>query len=356
MNLPRHGIHALLFAAAAASVASAQVATPVETTITLQSGEVLRGAIKASDKDAVVFVHPILGEIRLLRSKVSMAEPALPQPPPPPPPVVEVTSLDQDKARQTAEAARILAATPKPVAAAPVVPEKPSLWDAVTREDEKDFLQGWNHSAELGMNVTSGNADTYNVRASVALNRGTKKMATSVNASYNYARDNNGESRNRGEIRARNDFNMDGTNWQLWGAGGFEYDKRTPWEARVSLSTGPAYTFIKDEKTTLVGRIGLGGYRDIQGLNNDIVANGVAALNLSRSLGERATLYANAEVYPDLADLEHLRSVSRAGVTYVVDPESKTTLKVGAEHRFTTDSGPRDASDLDMFVTLGFSF
>lgn len=326
---------------------------PVETAITLESGDVIRGVIKASEKDAVILTHPVLGELRLLRAKITQASPDLP---PPPPPTVEVNAVDHLKALQAAEAAKIAAAAPKPAPAAPVVPEKLSLWAGLTRDDEKSFWLGWQRTAEFGMNTSSGNSDNFSTRAVVNLRRATKKMATSVDASYNYARNNVGEVRNRGELRARNDFNMSETNWQIWGSGGLEVDKKTPWEARISLSTGPAYTFIKDQSTTIVGRVGVGGYRDVDGGNNDIVANGVAALDLFHKLSERASFYANAEIYPDMADMEHGRSVSRAGLTYLLDPESRTTLKVGAEHRFTTDSGPRDASDVDMFVTLGFSF
>jgi putative salt-induced outer membrane protein YdiY len=349
-------IAALSASAVFAQSASPAPAGPVETAITLESGDVIRGVIKKSEKDAVILTHPVLGELRLLRAKISQAVPELPPPPPPPPPSVEVNAVDHLKALQAAEAAKIAAAAPKPASPAPVTPEKLSLWAGLTRDDEKSFWIGWQRTAEFGMNTSSGNSDNFSTRAVVNLRRATKKMATSVDGSYNYARNNSGEIRNRGEVRARNDFNMSETNWQFWGAGGLEVDKKTPWEARLSLSTGPAYTFIKDQNTTLVGRVGVGGYRDIDGGNNDIVANGVASLDLFHKLSERASFYANAEIYPDMADIEHGRSVSRAGLTYLLDPESRTTLKVGAEHRFTTDSGPRDASDVDMFVTLGFSF
>jgi hypothetical protein len=369
MSLHRRGILALALTAYAAGPACAQGAEPpapqvtalVETTITLQSGDVLKGTIKSGDKDSVVLVHPILGELHLRRSTIANAEPALPPPPPPPAPVVEVTSVDREKAAQEAaqkaalEAAKAAEAA-KVVAKAPVVVEKPSLWEGVTRDDEKSFLLGWARSAELGMNTSSGNSDTFSLRANVSLRRGTKKMATSFDASCVYARDNNGESARRGEARARNDFQMGDTNWQLWGAGSVEFDKHTPWSARVSFSTGPAYTFVKNPETTLVGRVGLGGYREMNGGNNDVVANGVAAFDLSQKLNERATLYANTEIYPDLADLEEVRSVSRTGVTYLLDPESKTTLKFGAEHRYNSDSGPRDSSDVNMYMTLGFTF
>lgn len=353
------GILALALAASSATGVFAQEAAPAaapapaQTTVTLESGDVLKGTIKSCDKESVLLVHPVLGEVRLPRTKVSHAEPELPPPPPPPPAVVEVTSTDRDKA---AAAAALAAAAPQPAPAPPVAPGKPSLWTGLTREDEKSFFDGWKRTAELGMNMTSGNNDSFSSRASVSLRRGTKKMSTAVDSSYNYSRNNSGETRNRGEVRARNDFGLGDTDWQLWGAGAVEFDKYTPWEARVSLSTGPAYTIIKNEKTTLVCRVGLGGYRDIDGTNNDIVANGVASFDLSQKLFEGASMYANGEVIPDLDDIQSMRTIARAGVSFMLDPETNTTLRLGAEHRFTTESGPRDASDVDMFVTLGFSF
>lgn len=362
MALPQLGISILALAALAASSAYGQAA-PAEasntTTVTLDSGDVLKGTIKSFDRNSVTLVHPMLGEIRLPRSKISSAEPALPPPPPPPPLVVETNSDDRDKAieaEKVAAAAKAAAEAAKPAPAAPTVPEKPSLWTGLTRDDEKNFFDGWKRSAELGMSVSSGNSDNFNSRASISLRRATKKMATSLDASYNYARNNSGVATDRGEARGRNDFNLGDTDWQLWGAGSVEADQRTPWKFRLSLSTGPAYTFIKDPKTTLVGRVGLGGYREIDGGRNDIVANAVAALDLSQKLTERASVYANTEVIPDVRDVEEFRSVSRAGISYLVDPETHTTLQLGAEHRYTTSPGTRDASDVNMFVTLGFTF
>jgi putative salt-induced outer membrane protein YdiY len=330
-------------------------------TITLQSGEIIKGTVKASEKDAVVLAHAILGEVRLPRIQVAVSEPALPPPPPPPPTVVEVSSEDVEKAAVAAQLAKIQAAEAEAkaktaAAAKPATPEKLSLWAGIARDDEKHFLDGWQRSVEFGMNTSNGNNDSFNYRNSVALRRGTKKMATAVDFSYNYARNNTGEVANRGELRGRNDFHLGDTDWQFWVSGGVEVDKRSPWEARVSFNTGPAYTFIKDEKTTLVGRVGVGGYREVDGGNNDIQTNAFAAIDLSQRLAERTTMYANSEMYPDLADLERVRTVSRAGVTYIIDPESKTTLKFGAEHRYNSDVGPRDNNDVDMFVTLGFTF
>lgn len=362
MALPRLGISVLALAALAASSAYGQ-STPADpstnTTITLANGDVLKGTIKSSDRNSVTLVHPMLGEIRIPRSKVASAEPALPPPPAPPPVVVETTSLDREKALQAekdAAIAKAAAEAAKPTPPAPTVPEKPSLWTGLTRDDEKSFLVGWSRSAELGMSVSSGNSDAFSARASVSLRRATKKMATSVDASYIYARNNSGVATDRGEARGRNDFSLGDTNWQLWGAGSIEADQQTPWKFRLSLSTGPAYTFIKDPKTTLVGRVGLGGYREIDGGRNDIVANAVAAFDLSEKLTERASMYANTEIIPDVRDVEEFRSVSRAGISYLVDPETKTTIKLGAEHRYTTSPGTRDANDLNIFVTLGFTF
>lgn len=329
--------------------------------ITLQNGEVLRGTIKEVLPDVIILVHPILGEVRVPRSGVKSAEPALPSPPAPasnPPEAAQPPAEPPKPEPPKAEAPKAEAPKPEPAKSTekPKEPEKPGLWDTLSRDDDKSFWDGWSHAAEFGGNVTAGNADTYSVRATLSLRRDSKNLTTALDGQYVYGRDNSGESRNHGEVRGRNDFKVGEANWQLWTAGTFEVDGITPWKYRLTASTGPAYTFFKDDKESLSARVGLGATREFDGGDNATIPNAVAALEYNRKFSAKTSLYANSEVYPSLREIDDTRTISRAGLMYLIDPETKATVRFGGEHRYSTSSGPREASDWDLFVVLGISF
>ncbi len=59
---------------------------------------------------------------------------------------------------------------------------------------------------------------------------------------------------------------------------------------------------------------------------------------------------------PNLADTEDIRTTTRAGWNFIVDPKKNINLRIGWEHRYVNESGSREPNDFDYFVVLGLSF
>jgi len=86
------------------------------------------------------------------------------------------------------------------------------------------------------------------------------------------------------------------------------------------------------------------------------VPEGVLSADFTHKLNDRNSLFANVDYFPDLSEFGEFRTVAKAGWETIVDPETKLNLKLGIEHRYDSDPGDAEASEVDYFVTLGWTF
>ena len=337
-------------------------------TITLTSGEVFKGIVKAVDAEAIVIIHPVLGEMRVPRVGIAKSDPQIdqiptlqppmvapvPAPPPAPPPAPEPKKEEPPPAPAPAPATAPAPPPPEPKKFVP--PTNP--FNAIFCEDEKPFLTGWARQVEVGMNGSTGPSDWQNYRGVINLSRSTAKMNTSANFSYVYGQNNVATTQDRGEATTKTEWKFGTSPWTFWASARGVSDGLQAWDYRVSAATGMGYQFIKSDKMTMVGSVGVGGAREFNGENAIIPEVGILALRLDYKINEKTTLYANSEYYPNGRrwDWDNFHAVSRAGVTFNVDPELKMTLKVGVVHRHESDVPTDRANTLDYFMTLGFAF
>lgn len=317
--------------------------------VTLTSGEVFKGVVRALEPQHIVILHPVLGDVRIPRTGVASSVPALDQilaPPPQPNPAPPPTPPPAPPAAP--------AAAPKPAFVPPTNP-----FEAIFAEDEKDFIDGWNRVFEFGLNGTTDASESQNYRMIGNLSRQTRKMTTVARLSYVYGENNDQRTQDRGEASIRNDWALGNTPWSFWASGKAEFDSLDTYDARVSLATGVGYNFVQEEKFKLTGRLGVGGYRDIKGVDNNLIPQtGIFALSMDYAFAKDANLYANTEYNPSGRswDWDNFRAVSRAGVQFVVDPELKASLRLGVEHRHDSEAPAARNNALDYSVTLGFAF
>ncbi|MBX3324143.1 MAG: DUF481 domain-containing protein [Phycisphaeraceae bacterium] len=219
------------------------------------------------------------------------------------------------------------------------------------------WLEGWKGSVEAGLTGSGGNTDRISFRTSVNAKRTTERYETSFGAAYQYAKSDGQESANRLELNLRNDWLFKDSKWRIFAQGKYESDQFQDWDHRLSGFVGVAYEFIKNEKTLLVGRVGLGGSYKIGGEDEEFNPEGLAGLEYSRQLTDRQRLTAATEYYPDLSEQGEFRWNNRATWEVMVDPETNLFLRLGAEHRHDSQPGTgRKHNDLDYFLTMGWSF
>ncbi len=345
-------------------------------TITLTSGEVMKGVLKAVEETAIILRHPVLGDVRIPRVGIASSEPSLNnvlsppalQPdskPAEPKPEAKPEPKPEEKPAPAPAPAPPPAPAPAPKPEAKkvelppaefVVPKNP--FDALFASDEKPFWDGWKRNLEFGFNGTTGPRDAQNVHLFLNLNRNTKLMATNAVARYMYGRDNNGETQDRGEFEARNEWKFSDPKWNWWVSTREEVDDRQRWDARVQLATGLGYRIYQDKELTINSRFGLGGVTEIGG-DNTIVPNvAIAAFSLDYKISAKTSLYANTEIYPRgrHLDTDDYFAVSRAGINWQIDPESQMNLRLGVEHRHDSNATADRSNTIDYFLVLGFAF
>lgn len=329
-------------------------------TLTLTSGETMRGVVKSLDNESISIIHPVLGKVRIPRVGIASSEPTLDKIPAPPSPAEEAPKPAPKPAPKVeAKPAPAPAAAPQPAQVKlepkkPVAPTNPV--EALLADDEKPFLEGWKRQIELGITGTTGPIDSQNYRAYVNLTRATTLQNTVATLVYVRGENNFGVTQDRAEFSARNDWKIAGGKWSMWASARMEWDNRQRWDGRVSAAGGLGYVIEQNEKLKLVGRVGAGLAREINGDNAVIPEAGIVALSADYKINDKWNAYANAEFFPNGKTWGDYRTVTRAGFNLVVDPELKMNLRLGTEYRFDSTVRSDSTNALDYFAVLGFSF
>lgn len=222
---------------------------------------------------------------------------------------------------------------------------------------EFSFFSGWKGSVEFGLTGSTGNSENLNVRAGISGTRKARETDTAAALTYLYANDEGTKTKNRGELNLRNDWNLGESRWSLFSQGRVEYDEFQDWRWRLSAYGGAGYSFLRDEKTTLKGRLGAGVSKEFLSSRNELVPEGLVGLDFAHQLTERQRIFYSGEYLPSLSEFPQYRVSQKAGWEILVDPEVTMTLKLGVEHRY--QSTPGDGfkhSDLDYYALLAWAF
>lgn len=220
------------------------------------------------------------------------------------------------------------------------------------------FWQGWKHKVEAGINGSTGNSETFSIRGLVGAKRTSETMETTADVGYIYNTSEGKKSKSRGEGNLRNDWLFKDSNWGFFATAKLEYDEFQRWQWRASGFLGPSYTFIKDDKTVLRGRVGAGGnYEFGKDAKEEFVPELDLGLDFSHKLTERQNIFASIDYYPSLSEFPQYRALGKAGWEIVVDPEVNMYLKIGVSDRYISNPGTGfKKNDLEYFLTLGWEF
>ncbi len=223
--------------------------------------------------------------------------------------------------------------------------QRASIWD------------GWTGNVALGLNGASGNTERTNLRGAIDGTRDTEFMTTNATALYTYATDDGDISESRFFAGLLNDWKLEDSRWRVFGEGSAEFDNFQDWEWRVASAGGLGYELIDNDKTTLLGRAGLGLSREIGGSDNSIRPEGLIGASLSHQLTERQKLTADATLYPDLGETGDFRVVANAAWEMLIDPEVNMSLRIGVEDRYdSTPGGDSKKNDFAYFAMLVWEF
>ena len=241
------------------------------------------------------------------------------------------------------------------IAAATPEDAKPEL---PTTEGFSDFWNGWKRNVELGFNGAEGNSDNFSIRGGIGAKREAKDMVTTAGLSYKYAQQDDEKSQSRGEAFAKSDYVFDESKWGFFWQAKLEYDEFQAWDWRASIFLGPSYMFIKDERTLLRGRAGVGGSYEFGGEGDEeFHPEAMLGLDWEHKLTERQKLFLTVEWYPSLDEWPDYRAYAKGGWEILVDPEANMFLKLGFEDRYDISPGDgRKKNDFEYFGMISWVF
>jgi putative salt-induced outer membrane protein YdiY len=217
--------------------------------------------------------------------------------------------------------------------------------------------EGWDYTFSAGITGASGNNENFAGRVTLGGERLTEAMETRVNASYLYATSDGQRSASRGELGFNNDWLLEGP-WRYFAQAKYEYDEFQAYQHRLSGAIGVGYEFINTEKTTLIGRAGVGGsYEFGKNADEKFVPEGVLGLDWTHQLSANTKLAASTTFYPSFDDLGEFRWNNSAGIEVLLDAETGMTMNAGIEHRHDSTPGAGiKPNDVNYYMGVGWKF
>lgn len=291
----------------------------VETPIRLSTGEVIAVDVVGADAESIRFVHPVLGEVTVLRSEVEV--------------------LDESASREVAA-----------MAAAPREGDE----EPVTGEEKKS---PWTTKITAGGALSDGNTESANLHASVLVTRETERMVTKFDAAYFYAETDGDESENRFTTGIQNDWLQPGSKWFYFARARFDADEFQSWDTRLSGHGGIGYRLFEDEPLKLNLRAGAGATKEWGSDDEELRPELLFGFDGSWKVTENSEIVFDSTIYPDLDNTGEFRTLSNVGYTVMLDERLNLGLTAGLQHEYQSDVDPgREKSDVRLFAGLSMEF
>ena len=256
-------------------------------------------------------------------------------------------------AADAVEAPRLESETDAPPPPAEVAESAPPM----TEHRLPAWLRDWKSSVEFGLSGSEGNTRRQAIRLYIQSSRKTERTETTVKSLFRMTSQDRSKDLSQLTLDARNDWLHPGpSDLRYFAEGKVEFDDAQPWDYRLSGFGGIGYAFIKDEKTTLVGRSGFGGSRRIGLENDEFRAEAFLAADLTHQISKLQKVKAGFQYLPDTSTWRDYRLNADASWEMKIDPKSDLYLRVGVANRFDSDPGSARKNDLDYFVNLGWTF
>ncbi|MFM9994967.1 MAG: YdiY family protein [Phycisphaerales bacterium] len=222
---------------------------------------------------------------------------------------------------------------------------------------ERPWSEGWGGSIDLGITGADGNTQNFNFRGAVGANRKSDFNDTKLSFTYSFKTDDGTDTENRAVFDARNDWLFTESKWRVFALGALEFDEFKDYDARLSLFGGVGYELVKNERTLLIGRAGLGASREFGGTDDKWTPEALLGVDFERQIAANQKFFFTADLYPSLDNYPDYRAVAKAGYEIMLDEASKMLLKLGLEDRYDSTPGLGfRRNDLTYFITLGWAF
>jgi putative salt-induced outer membrane protein YdiY len=221
---------------------------------------------------------------------------------------------------------------------------------------DSPWLDLWDGSFEMGLDGSSGNSDTFNIRLGAQAKRKSKRHSLRFELNYHKNTNDSVETANRLYFEGNYERLSERTPWTWFFQHTTEYDEFQPWDVRVVGSSGPGFRFFDTEITTLTARLGGGASQEVGGPDQDCVPEMKYNLEFEHHLTKRQKIGSSIEYFPNIANYGEYRIVSKANWEVLLDAEMNLSLKLTANDRYNYPNPGGKLNDIDYAVVLLWSF
>lgn len=302
--------------------------------IQLSTGEVLNVQVLEVTDHTVRFAHPVLGEMTLPASVVTIMPPAL---------AVEQGAAEvevQEAAAAAQEAAPAPPLEPVPPPEPPAPPPKQ-----------------WKFKLVLGGALSEGNTQTINLSSAFSATRETEQERTVFDAAYFFASSNGDKSDNRFTAGVRHDWLFPESRWFFFAKGRYDYDEFQSWDHRITAQAGPGYRIILPPPLKLHALVGPGVLKEWGSQNDDWQMELMAGLEGEWAIAEKHTLIFSSFIFPSLTNSPQYRWVNNAAWSWLIDKENDLSLTAGVFCEYDSEVDPGQKHyDLRVYAGLQLDF
>lgn len=217
-------------------------------------------------------------------------------------------------------------------------------------------LDGWENSAELGLNGSAGNSESSSFQTGTRLKRKTDFTLFDLRATYNRTSAGGTETQNNALIY---------TNWErflgdsprtLFVKNGLEFDKFKAFDYRYYLNAGLGYHFAKTDALALTGRFGAGVSREFGGPDDRWVPEALFGGDYEHQVNARNKLIAKVDYFPEWSDFANFRLVSDLAWEYLISADGNLSFKLGATDRYDSTPNGRKPNDVNYSALILYKF
>jgi hypothetical protein len=215
----------------------------------------------------------------------------------------------------------------------------------------------WDGSFDLGLDGSEGNSETFNFRFGCHANRKQESNILTLGIDYNKSTAETKATTNRLFFEGRFEWLIHQTRWSWFVHETVEYDEFQSFNVRDTSDAGLGYRLIRNENTTLIGRIG-GGFSHEYGGPDDgqYTPEAVFGLQVERHISKRQKLLGLVEYAPDIGYFLDYRIRTQAAWEVLLDADRNLSLRVGVLDRYTSQPNGVRSNDLDYASVLIWKF
>lgn len=215
---------------------------------------------------------------------------------------------------------------------------------------------GWKTAAELGINGSAGNAESYSFQIGSRFSRKTEFTNFDLRFTHNRTNARGVETQNNSLLYMDFERFMGSSPWTYFIKNGLEYDEFKAFDLRYNINSGLGYSFINTDDLRVASRFGAGTSREFGGPDNRWVPEALFGGDYVHQINPRNKLISKLDYFPEWGDFSNFRLVSDVAWEYLVDTDGNLSLKLGATDRYDSTPNGRKPNDVNYSALLLYKF